>query len=268
MLCATFPSVPVVALTATASKNDVAAIKQSLNLKTPLEVIANPNRQNIYYEKVFRQGEDVDFFDGLLKPIANQLKEDTVNYPLTVMYLPLKWCGFAFKFFQRHLGDGQYYPPSADALPENRLFAQFHAPQTRAMKEQILTELATPTSKVRIVFATIAMGMGVDIPSIRKVIHVGPPRTIREYFQETGRAGRDGKPATATLYYNNVDISKNKAGMSENIRIYCRLEDDCLRKFLLKCLDAKLINLNTAGHLCCCHCESKCSCQDCLKEMQ
>lgn len=100
-------------------------------------MIANPNRQNIYYEKVFRQGEDVDFFDGLLKPIANQLKEDTVNYPLTVMYLPLKWCGFAFKFFQRHLGDGQYYPPSANALPENRLFAQFHAPQTRAMKEPI-----------------------------------------------------------------------------------------------------------------------------------
>jgi len=45
-LCATFPSVPVVALTATASKNDVAAIKESLNLKIPLEIIANPNRQN------------------------------------------------------------------------------------------------------------------------------------------------------------------------------------------------------------------------------
>lgn len=54
MLCATFPSVPVVALTATASKNDVAAIKESLNLKIPLEIIANPNRQNIYYEKIFR----------------------------------------------------------------------------------------------------------------------------------------------------------------------------------------------------------------------
>ena len=83
----------------------------------------------------------IDFFDGLVEPIANQLREDTVNYPLTVMYLPLKWCGFAFKYFQRNLGDGQYYPPSADALPENRLFAQFYSPQTRAMKE-ILAELA------------------------------------------------------------------------------------------------------------------------------
>ena len=94
------------------------------------------------------------------------------------MYLPLKWCGIAFKYFQRHLGDGQYYPPFADQLPENRLFAQFHSPQTRAMKEHILAELAKPASKVRVIFATVAMGMGVDIRSIRKVIHVGPPWTI------------------------------------------------------------------------------------------
>ena len=151
------------------------------------------------------------------------------------MYQPLKWCGFAFKYFQRHLGDGQYYPPSADELSENRLFEQFHSPQTRAMKKQILTELAKPASKVKVIFATVAMGMGVNICSIRKVIQVGPPQTICEYFQETGRAGRDGQPATAVLYYNNVDISKNKAGMSKDSRTYCRLEDDCLRKYVFGC---------------------------------
>lgn len=183
-----------------------------------------------------------------------------MNYPLTVLYLPLKWCGFSFKYFERHLGSQQYYPSTADALPENRLFAQFHALQTRAMKEQILKERASPTSKVRVIFATVAMGMGVDIPSIRHVIHVGPPRTIREYFQETGRTGRDGKPATAVLYYNNVDISKNKAGMSEDIRTFCRLENRYLRKFLLKCLDARGNDLNIVGHLCCCYCKSLCSC--------
>ena len=102
---------------------------------------------------------------------------------------------------------------------------------------------------------------------MRYVLHVGPPRTIREYFQETGRAGRDGKTATAVLYHNNVDIAKNKAGMSEDIRTYCRLEDKCLRKFLRKCLDARETDLNIVGHLCC-YCKNFCSCQDCLKEMQ
>ena len=99
--------------------------------------------------------------------------------------------------FLGELGKEQYYPLNSAAKPENRLFAQFHAPQTIAMKEQILTELSSQTSTVRVIFATVAMGTGVDIPSIRKIIHVGPPCTVREYFQETGRAGRDRKQSTA-----------------------------------------------------------------------
>ena len=262
MLCATFPNVPVVALTATASKKDIEVIKQSLNLKNPLEVIGNPNRPNIFYRKVFRKGIDVEFFEKLLEPIALDLKGKKVNYPTTIMYLPLRWCGFAFKYFEKQLGDEQYYPSSAEAKPENRLFAQYHAPQTAAMKEQILKELSTSTSKIRVIFATVAMGMGVDIHAIRHVIHVGPPRTVREYFQETGRAGSDGKQSFATLYYNNRDIAKNREGLSDDIRKFCCLEDSCLRRFLLKTLDA--IDTQCIGHLCCSYCESVCDCDECL----
>ena len=75
MLCATFPGVPVVALTATASKKDIMAIKESLNLKNPLEIIGNPNRPNIMYKKAFCKGDDVDFYEDLLKPMANDLKQ-------------------------------------------------------------------------------------------------------------------------------------------------------------------------------------------------
>ena len=146
MLCATFPTVPVVGLTATASKRDVTEIKASLNLKNPLEIVGNPNRPNIFYKKVFRKGDDVDLFEELLNPIAIGLKEKQVDYPITGLYLPLRWCGFSFKFFQKQLGDDQYYSPvnPVDEKPENRLFAQFHAPQTRAMKELILKELLSP----------------------------------------------------------------------------------------------------------------------------
>ena len=111
-------------------------------------------------------------------------------------------------------------------------------------------------------FATVVLGMGVDIPSIRNIIHVGPPRTIREYFQETGRAGRDGKQSLAVLYYNNRDIAKNREGMSDDIRQFCRLEDSFVRKFLLNCLDAS--SEACIGHLCCSYCESVCDCDDCL----
>ena len=96
MLCATFPSVPVVALTATASKADVISIKGSLNLKNPVEIIGNPDRPNVFYKKIVRKGTDLEFFQELLHKIASDLLEQKLDYPLTILYLPLKWCGFAF----------------------------------------------------------------------------------------------------------------------------------------------------------------------------
>jgi superfamily II DNA helicase RecQ len=86
---------------------------------------------------------------------------------------------------------------------------------------------------VRVVFATVAMGMGVDVPSICTVIHVGPPCSVKAYFQETGRAGRDGKPAHAILHFNDRDIAKNRAGVQEDMRIFCKSTDTCLRGLLL-----------------------------------
>ena len=74
MLWATFPGVPVVALTATACKEDIIAIKESLNLKNPLEIISNPNRPNIVNKKLFCEGDDVDFYEELLKPMTNDLR--------------------------------------------------------------------------------------------------------------------------------------------------------------------------------------------------
>ncbi|XP_015774962.1 PREDICTED: probable Werner syndrome ATP-dependent helicase homolog 1 [Acropora digitifera] len=214
-----------------------------MNLKKPLEVIASPNRENLFYENVFREGEDIDFFVKTLEPIAAELKEKKVDYPLTIFYLSLKWYGFAFKFLEKQLGRDPYYPTTSEALPENRLFAQYHAPQTQAMKDLVLTELASPSSKVRVIFATVVMGMGVDVPSIRFVIHVGAPRSIREYMQETGRAGRDGKPSVI-LHFNNKDIATNRTEISDDIRAYCRLDKACLRKFLLL-MPSYPLSLNT-----------------------
>ena len=181
MLCAAFPSSPVVALTATASKADIVAIKESLNLRNPVEITANPDHPNIYYEKIFRKGKDFEFFEELLHNMATELKKNKLDYPLTIMYLQLKWCGFAFKYLSKHLGNEQYYQKNAESIPENRLFAQYHSPQTIAMKNQILSKLSSPSSKLRVVFATVALGMGMYIPSIRHVIHVGPLHSIRVF---------------------------------------------------------------------------------------
>ena len=114
------------------------------------------------------------------------------------------------------------------------------------MKEQILQELGHSSSKLRVAFADISMGMGVDIPSIRKIIHIGPLQIVQEYMQETGRNCKDGSSSQVVLFYNNRDIGKNKKGIIEDIRAHCNLEQSCMREYhLLNCLDAGLRSLDT-----------------------
>ncbi len=265
VLCATFPKVPVVAMTATASKSDRETIKNLLGLKQCNEVVGNPDRINITYEKHFRVGPDVDCLINILTPMAQGLLKEQICYPLTIIYIPLKWCGFAYKIFESVLGSSQYYPKGSAPIPENRLFAQFHSPQTKEMKDEVLKQLCSLESIVRVVFATVALGMGVDIRSIRNVVYITPPYTIQAYFQETGRAGRDGEHATAVLYYNNRDIVKNKPGMQEALRNYCRSEGECLRNILLTALDTdkKYLKPVLPKHLCCGVCKQECACSRC-----
>ena len=104
-----------------------------MGLKTCAEVVGNPDRTNIMYEKHFRGEPDVDSLVRIITPIAKDLLKEQTNYPLTMIYIPLKWCGFAYKIFESDLGSSQYFPSRSMPIPENRLFAQFHSPQMQEM---------------------------------------------------------------------------------------------------------------------------------------
>ena len=262
MLGAFFPNAVMIALTATANGMDRVEIEQSLHMDNPVEIIGNPDRANIFYSKILRISDELMSYESILRPIAVKLLEENVNYPLTIVYLPLRWCGFAYKLFESILGKAQYYPLGSVPDPERWLFAQYHAPQTLAMKEMIIQQLTSKSSTVRIVFATVAIGMGVDIPNIRVVIHIGPPSSVQMYFQETGRAGRDGLPSKAILYYNNRDIARNRH-IGKDMINFCKIEDQCLRKFLLNYLQCGKQISPIIGHNCCSFCLPYCQCPDC-----
>ena len=93
-------------------------------------------------------------------------------------------------------------------------------------------------SIIRVIFATSALGMGVNMPYISQIIHIGPPSTLEAYVQEIDRAGRSEDPSSAILYYYYRDISElkiSKGLVTPKMKQYC-LHNGCLRKLLLQYL--------------------------------
>ena len=117
VLCALFPEIPCIAMTATASRADMNGITDSLGLKNCKYIIGNPDRKNIFYEKVFRHGQDLDAIESILMPIAKDLLKKKNEYPLTIVYVPLRLCGFAYKLFEYVLGVEQYFPIGCLPIP-------------------------------------------------------------------------------------------------------------------------------------------------------
>ncbi|XP_053405620.1 putative ATP-dependent DNA helicase Q1 [Mercenaria mercenaria] len=232
-LLARFPEIPVMVFTATASAEAQSKIAKSLQMKSPNVISRNPDRVNIKYSKIFRppSAETQDHLDEILAPMVDSLIDMRQNYPLTLIYTDTSTISYAYTFFEKKMGDKQYM---GEAIPENRLFAQYHQTYTEKMKKFIVSELCKEQSVIRVVFATVALGMGLNSPHVRNVIHYKSPTSIEKYFQETGRAGRDGKPSSATLYYNNTDIRKNRPGIENSIIHYCKNNSKCMREMMLE----------------------------------
>ena len=123
------------------------------------------------------------------------------------------------------------------------------------MKREIIKELAKENSNLRVVFATSALSMGINMPFITRVIHISPPSSLEEYVQEIGRAGRSGLQSYAYLYYCNSDISEyniKQGYITKSMVAYCQTEG-CLREHLLK-----HFSFNKNGHNqnnCCIYCD-------------
>ncbi|KAH8341063.1 hypothetical protein KR067_004643 [Drosophila pandora] len=181
-----FPNVPTIALTATATPRVRLDILAQLNLKHCKWFLSSFNRSNLRYKVMPKKGAST------LDDISGYIRSKPAHSSGIIYCLSRKECDDVAK---KMCKDGVRAVAYHAGLTDNER-------ETR-QKDWL-------TGKLRVICATIAFGMGIDKPDVRFVLHYSLPKSIEGYYQEAGRAGRDGEVADCILYYNYADMLRIK----------------------------------------------------------
>lgn len=220
-----FPNVPVMALTATANEKVRMDIVHHLKMTLPVLLKQSFNRTNLFYHV---KSKPANFFEWIRDYVTTSQVGKT-----GIIYCHLK----------------QLCESTAQKLNEWGVQAlHYHAGMNP--EERFDVQQQWQDNKIQLICATIAFGMGIDKPDVRYVIHLYIPRSLEGYYQETGRAGRDGHESECIMFYSykdarslqgliqrdeNLDSSAKETHLSKLRQViqYCENKTDCRRQQVL-----------------------------------
>ena len=242
-----FPNVPVLALTGTATPKTEVDIVEKLKLNDPIIVKTSPNRSNLKFIVKHKTTPERDLHpltaDSCI--IYCQTRKDTE-----------KICEMLIRL-------GNKCEP-------------YHAGLSTDARSQ--THIKFMKNEITIIVATICFGMGIDKSDIRTVIHYGCPKDIESYYQEVGRAGRDGQPSTCIVYFTEADFQINQYFLQDiqdqTVKRYKEemfiamkkylYHTECRRQYILQYFqgtpsDGDLMDLTFSCDYCCDNCNNQTS---------
>jgi ATP-dependent DNA helicase RecQ len=199
------PKVPIMALTATATERVRGDIVQQLGLRDPQCYIASFDRPNLTYRVLPKSAP----YDQLLDLLRTRPNDGGIVY-----------CA------SRKTADSVAARLNGDGVTARPYHAGLEAQERARNQEMFLRD------DVRVVSATIAFGMGINKPNVRFVVHYDLPKNIESYYQETGRAGRDGLPSDCVLLFNPGDVVKQTRFIDEKSESEARIAREQLRQMV------------------------------------
>lgn len=204
-----WPKVPIMALTATADKLTREDIRRQLCLQNPQIYISSFDRPNISIEVMANPGKEQKL--RLITSLINRYADDS---------------GIIYCLSRKGTED-----MAADLIAKGYSVGIYHAGLTPAQRNKAQEDFIH--GRVQVVCATVAFGMGIDKSNIRYVVHNNMPKNIEGYYQEIGRAGRDGLPAKALMFYSVADVITLRSFINEGERVdlnsekLARMEEFC-----------------------------------------